>query len=104
MFQATRCSDCALPLELPAVHFLCKHSYHQRCLRGGGGAEGVEGGQVECPLCAQDNATIKALKRSQEENAERHELFQDDLERSDDRFKTIAGWYGRGVMQSFKAE
>ncbi len=79
---------CSLPLELPAVHFLCKHSFHQRCLRGG--IEGIEGGQVECPLCAQDNATIKALKRSQVENAERHELFKDDLERSEDRFKTIA--------------
>lgn len=96
VFQATRCSDCSLPLELPAVHFLCKHSFHQRCLRGG--VEGIEGGQVECPVCAQDNATIKALKRSQAENAERHELFKDDLERSEDRFKTIAGWYGRGVM------
>ncbi|KAH8883032.1 vacuolar protein sorting-associated protein 11 [Thozetella sp. PMI_491] len=102
VFQATRCSDCALPLELPAVHFLCKHSYHQRCLSGG--AQAIEGGQVECPLCAQDNATIKALKKNQEENAERHELFKDDLERSDDRFKTIASWYGRGVIRASAAE
>lgn len=94
VFQATRCAQCTQQLELPTVHFLCKHSFHQRCLRGGL-ATGQEG---ECPLCARDNATIRALKKSQEENAERHELFRDDLERSEDRFRTVAEWFGRGVM------
>ncbi|KAK3370816.1 hypothetical protein B0T24DRAFT_627120 [Lasiosphaeria ovina] len=92
VFQATRCHQCALPLELPAVHFLCKHSFHQRCLRGGTGVDG------ECPLCERDNATIRALKKSQDENAERHELFRDDLDRSEDKFRTVAEWFGRGVM------
>lgn len=101
VFQATRCAQCTGALELPVVHFLCKHSFHQRCLRGGGGG-GVGGsadaGGEECPICARDNATIRALKKSQEENAERHELFRDDLERSEDRFKTVSEWFGRGVM------
>ncbi|KAG8164277.1 hypothetical protein KVR01_006195 [Diaporthe batatas] len=92
VFQATRCPVCTQVLDLPAVHFLCRHSFHQRCLRGGDGVEG------ECPLCAQNNATIRAIKRGQEENADRHELFKDELERSEDRFATVAEWYGRGVM------
>lgn len=92
VFQATRCPVCTQMLDLPAVHFLCKHSFHQRCLRGGDGAES------ECPLCAQNNATIRAIKRGQEENADRHELFKDELERSDDRFATVSEWFGRGVM------
>lgn len=92
VFQATRCPVCTQMLDLPAVHFLCKHSFHQRCLRGGDGVEG------ECPLCSQNNATIRAIKRGQEENADRHELFKDELERSEDRFATVAEWYGRGVM------
>ena len=92
VFQATRCPVCTQVLDLPAVHFLCKHSFHQRCLRGGDGVEG------ECPLCAQSNATIRAIKRGQEENADRHELFKDELGRSEDRFATVAEWYGRGVM------
>jgi len=98
VFQATRCAQCIGSLELPAVHFLCKHSFHQRCLAGGGG------GQQECPLCARDNATIRALKKGQEENAERHELFRDDLERSEDRFRTVSEWFGRGVMGVPSAE
>lgn len=92
VFQATRCSDCGQTLDLPTVHFLCKHSFHQRCLRGGNGVDG------ECPQCAQANATIRAIKRAQEENADRHELFKDELERSEDRFGTVADWFGRGVM------
>ncbi|KAK0634333.1 hypothetical protein B0T17DRAFT_566796 [Bombardia bombarda] len=99
VFQAARCSQCTQQLELPAVHFLCKHSFHQRCLRAGGGV-GEDGSAGECPICAKDNATIRALKKSQEENAERHELFKDDLERSEDRFGTVAAWFGRGVMST----
>ncbi|KAJ9143422.1 Vacuolar protein sorting-associated protein 11 [Pleurostoma richardsiae] len=97
VFQATRCSDCGQALDLPVVHFLCKHSFHQRCLRGGGAADG-EG--AECPQCAQANATIRAIRRAQEENADRHELFKDELERSEDRFGTVADWFGRGVMNA----
>lgn len=106
VFQPTRCAQCAGSLELPAVHFLCKHSFHQRCLRGGGGGGGG-GGNVEgeeCPVCARHNATIRALKKGQEENAERHELFKDDLDRSEDRFKTVSEWFGRGVMSAPSAE
>lgn len=31
-FKQTRCIGCGLPLELPAVHFLCGHSYHKACV------------------------------------------------------------------------
>jgi hypothetical protein len=30
VFQVTRCAACGGQLDLPAVHFMCKHSYHQR--------------------------------------------------------------------------
>lgn len=107
-FSATRCSACGGTLDLPIVHFLCKHSFHQRCLnvsgtgnRGGNGA-GVEGDEdeddVECPLCSANNATVKAIKRAQEESAERNDLFADALARSSDGFGTVSEWFGRGVM------
>ena len=28
----TRCSACGGQLDLPGVHFMCRHSYHQRCV------------------------------------------------------------------------
>lgn len=106
VFQATRCSQCALPLELPVVHFLCKHSFHQRCLKSDGGSasgmssprDGGAGSSAECPLCAQDNATVRAIRRQQEEYATRHDLFKTELGNSEDRFGTVADWFQRGVM------
>jgi vacuolar protein sorting-associated protein 11 len=29
-FQSSRCAVCNRPLELPTVHFLCQHSFHQQ--------------------------------------------------------------------------
>jgi vacuolar protein sorting-associated protein 11 len=94
-FSATRCSACSRSLDLPTVHFLCKHSFHQRCLNI---AEGQEPNDVECPLCSQQNQTVRQIRRAQEESAGRHELFADALNRSSDKFGTIGDWFGRGVM------
>lgn len=30
VFSVTRCSQCSGQLDLPSVHFMCNHSYHQR--------------------------------------------------------------------------
>lgn len=30
VFQVTKCAACGGQLDLPSVHFMCKHSYHQR--------------------------------------------------------------------------
>ncbi|CAK7197982.1 Vacuolar protein sorting-associated protein 11 [Sporothrix eucalyptigena] len=112
VFQATRCSQCALPLELPVVHFLCKHSFHQRCLKSDGGSGSglsspppgdygsAASSTAECPLCAQDNSTVRAIRRQQEEYATRHDLFKTELGNSEDRFGTVADWFQRGVMGS----
>lgn len=34
VFQVTRCASCGGQLDLPSVHFMCKHSYHQRYVSG----------------------------------------------------------------------
>lgn len=95
VFQATRCQVCMKPLELPVVHFLCKHSFHQSCLSTD---EDVEDADVECPICSANNATVKAIRRAQVESAERHDLFQDALRRGRDGFAVVSEWFGRGVM------
>ncbi|KAH7021144.1 vacuolar membrane protein [Microdochium trichocladiopsis] len=119
VFQAQRCPGCGGALELPVVHFLCKHSFHQRCLKQGGGgeaaADGVGGGGAdaaaagsECPVCAPNNSAVRAMKARQDEWSTRHDLFRDALEKGgkggasggggEDRFKTVSGWFGQGVM------
>jgi hypothetical protein len=94
VFQATRCSACSKPLFLPTVHFLCKHSFHQSCLN----ASEEDEDEVECPLCAPQNATVRAIRKAQGDSAERHDMFLDALKRSRDKFGTVSEWFGRGVM------
>jgi hypothetical protein len=95
VFQATRCKICSAPLELPVVHFLCKHSFHQRCLSTD---EDVHDEGVECPLCSGQNQTVRAIRRAQVESAERHDLFKEAVKRGKDGFAVVSEWFGRGVM------
>jgi hypothetical protein len=30
LFHATQCSQCSGHLDLPSIHFMCNHSFHQR--------------------------------------------------------------------------
>lgn len=102
VFQAKRCASCAGTLDLPTVHFLCKHSFHQRCLDSSTGAQALQDGEVEleCPVCKTQNDTIRAIRRAQVESSEQHDLFRSALERSDDRFATVSEFFGRGVMNT----
>ena len=92
VFQTRRCAQCGRSLDLPTVHFLCKHSFHQSCLNESDGQE------AECPKCAAQNNSIRAFRKAQEDSADRHDMFQDALQRSGDKFGTISEFFGRGVM------
>lgn len=54
-FQGVKCSACTSGLSLPAVHFLCMHSFHQRC---------VPDNDKECPLCAPEYRKVRLFVRS----------------------------------------
>jgi hypothetical protein len=95
-FQGRRCSSCGGNLDLPTVHFMCKHSFHQRL--GDATSKGSE-----CPICKPANETIKAIRRAQIEHTGQHELFKSALERSNDRFSTVSEFFGRGVMTTAPA-
>jgi hypothetical protein len=104
-FTATRCSTCGITLELPTVHFLCKHSFHQRCLNIPEGWDVSNAPEVECPLCAPQNRIVRQTYEAQAESADRHELFLESLKQSErDRFGVLGEWFGRGVMSSGKAQ
>ena len=94
VFQTRRCAACGRSLELPTVHFLCKHSFHQNCLNE------VDEQIAECPTCAPSNNNIRAFRRAQLESADKHDMFLDALHRSKDKFGAISEFFGRGVMTS----
>ncbi|EKG19387.1 Zinc finger RING-type protein [Macrophomina phaseolina MS6] len=104
-FTSTRCQSCGAGLDQPTVHFMCNHSFHQRCLNVDSERD-IEDPMsgVECPICAPQNATIKAIKKAQEESAERHDIFLDALGKSRDKFGTVSEWFGRGVMSAATTE
>ncbi|KAF8498332.1 hypothetical protein JB92DRAFT_3084586 [Gautieria morchelliformis] len=86
-FQATRCSACGGQLDLPSVHFMCKHSYHQRC---------VADHETECPNCAQSHGVIREIRRNNERLADQHDLFLGDV--AERGFNAVAAGFGRGVL------
>eukprot|EP00164_Ancoracysta_twista_P003478 GFYU01004640.1.p1 GENE.GFYU01004640.1~~GFYU01004640.1.p1 ORF type:complete len:938 (-),score=267.55 GFYU01004640.1:157-2970(-) len=89
IFQKNKCEACSQPLELPSVHFLCMHSFHQRCLGDN---------ESECVACAQQNSSILEIKRSLENSAGQHEQFFRQLDGATDGFSTVAEYFGRGVF------
>lgn len=87
VFSVTRCSQCSGQLDLPSVHFMCNHSYHQRCLLDH---------ETECPLCVRQHGVIQEIRRNNERMADQHELFLADVQ--DNGFKVVASGFGKGVL------
>jgi hypothetical protein len=89
LFQANKCSQCSSAIELPAVHFLCKHSFHTRC---------VDDTESECPLCAPERHQLIERAAAEAAAAERHEEFFSELARADDGFDVIAEHFGKNIF------
>lgn len=92
VFHVTRCSACSGQLDLPSVHFMCNHSYHQRCL-----AEN----ETECPNCARQHGMLREIRRNNERLAGQHDLFLSEVQEGG--FSAVAGAFGRGVMRMTRA-
>ncbi|GAA5927976.1 hypothetical protein JCM10213_000940 [Rhodosporidiobolus nylandii] len=72
VFQVTRCAACGGQLDTPMVHFMCRHSYHQRCLPEN---------ERQCPNCAASHGVVRELaKANAAYSAPRgHELLQQEI-------------------------
>jgi len=89
VFQASRCSATGAPLELPALHFMCGHSFSARALGDGG---------QECPLCAPELRRVLEIRRNMAATGLQQDRFFTELRESGDGFSVIADHFGRGVM------
>lgn len=94
IFQVSKCSACNHTLELPSVHFLCQHSYHQHCF------ESYVDSESECIVCLPENKKVLDTIRAQEQSRELHEHFHHQLERAEDGFSVVAEYFGRGVFNN----
>ncbi|XP_008204135.1 vacuolar protein sorting-associated protein 11 homolog isoform X1 [Nasonia vitripennis] len=93
IFQGSRCSACHHQLELPSVHFMCQHSYHQHCFQS------FSENENECPACMPDNKKWLDIIRVQEQSKDLHETFHSLLDRAEDPFSLVADYFGRGVFK-----
>ncbi|KAL0478316.1 hypothetical protein AKO1_008574 [Acrasis kona] len=101
IFQLTQCSFCNKQLDLPAVHFMCMHSYHQRCLE-----------YEECFKCAKKNKEYLQDMRSKQRNKvsaqpgedqsitdeEKRDSFFKLLDNAKQGFETVAKQFGTGLF------
>ncbi|PIO27475.1 hypothetical protein AB205_0028780 [Aquarana catesbeiana] len=92
IFQKTKCSICSSALELPSVHFLCGHSFHQHCF------ESYADSDSDCPTCLPENRQVLDMIRAQEEKKDLYDHFQHQLKYSNDGFSVVADYFGRGVF------
>ncbi|KAI6047551.1 hypothetical protein EDC04DRAFT_2618926 [Pisolithus marmoratus] len=87
VFHVTRCSQCNGQLDLPSIHFMCNHSYHQRCLLDD---------DTTCPQCARQHGVIQEIRRNNASLANQHELFVSEVQ--EHGFYAVASGFGRGWL------
>ena len=89
IFQTSKCANCGFTLDLPAVHFMCMHSFHLHCL---GEYE------QECIRCAPEYRSVQETLKSLEQNSRDYEKFSQKLKNSRDGFSVIADYFGKGIV------
>ena len=88
VFQHHECGLCNQPLELPAVHFMCRHSFHFRCLPEGEAAR-------ECPICADEHKTVRALRDPSMLSS--LDMVLEEVHAAEDGFDVIADMFSKGL-------
>ncbi|XP_017782805.1 PREDICTED: vacuolar protein sorting-associated protein 11 homolog [Nicrophorus vespilloides] len=96
LIQGSRCAACNHTLELPSLHFLCQHSYHQHCFQS------YSENENECLACQPDNKKLMELLKSRDQNKDIHETFHSQLDKASDGFTLAAEYFGRGVFNTVK--
>lgn len=76
-------------LELPAVHFLCKHSYNLKT---------IEDTPNECPICIPKYRDTLRIRRDMKAGALHQDQFFMELKGKKDGFAVVAKWFGRGML------
>jgi len=90
IFQTANCTYCQSQLELPTVHFMCGHSFHQRCLQD------VD----ECSSCSKKNRETAQLKSKYDQDVGNHETFYTQMKNTQNNgFYVVSEYFGRGIFK-----
>lgn len=83
------CLQCHQPIELPAVHYGCKHSYHKQCLVNE---------QLGCPMCRTETETMESIRKQSSDAAAHQDYFLDELDSKNDKMRVIMDFISRGAL------
>jgi outer membrane lipoprotein-sorting protein len=89
LIQPTKCDSCGDKLDNETTHFLCGHSYHEFCLAD----------ENNCPKCTPSREAIHNVRENQKAVTQRNDLFEAALNDSDNKFKTLTDFFGKGAME-----
>jgi len=98
IFQTNKCSACATTLQVPAIHFLCNHSFHQHCF------DSFSEGRDRCPTCATIKQSQPQRQPSLKPDQVSHATFQQELQNSTDAIALISKYIEMGVFQAEDAD
>lgn len=112
VFHVTRCAICKAQLDLPAVHFMCNHSYHQRFVKikiiydflflKSDFFRCIQEQDVECPICAREHGVIREIRMNNERLADQHDVFIGEVEERG--FEAVATAFSRGILNMPRGE
>ncbi|WFD41884.1 Vacuolar protein sorting-associated protein 11 [Malassezia psittaci] len=91
VFPNQQCDLCHEELSPPSIYFMCKHTFHRRCLRDG---EDVR----ECPLCSRAHDELRSLQIAQS-MANDYDVVLNDVQDADDSFEVIASLFSRQAIR-----
>ncbi|RXG51486.1 Vacuolar protein sorting-associated protein 11-like protein [Armadillidium vulgare] len=94
-FTGKKCNVCNNNLDLPSIHFLCKHSFHIHCF------ESYSENESDCPVCLVENKKLRETLSLQERKTSRQEVLQEQLENAPECFTVVADYVGKGVFSNY---
>jgi hypothetical protein len=84
-FDVKNCAACGKELQLPTVHFMCGHSYHEFCVE----TEGIR----RCTICVEKFSQLIGLKEDYAAQRYDTERFFKSLRQARSKFDVIADYY-----------
>lgn len=91
-FRGSLCDACHQPLSLPSLFFLCKHSFHQDCIRSFSETE------KDCMVCRKKNTQLLDMMHVQSESRNKNHIFQEQIERTHEPFSVVAEYFSKGLF------
>lgn len=91
-FRGSLCEACHQPLNLPSLFLLCKHSYHQDCIRSFS-----ESGK-DCTVCKKINAVLLDKMHFPNETLKENHVFKSQIDETHEPFAIVAEYFSQGLF------